>query len=128
MQISQLMSTNPVWIMEHNLVSDAKRLCAEYQIKHLPVLDLNGVIRGILSDRDIKMHQAVSDDPDFHSKTKVSEIYIQHPYTVTENTSASEVLEHMYTKRIGSVLVSSQGKLSGIFTSMDACRVLSGMI
>jgi CBS domain-containing protein len=128
MQISQLMSTNPVWVMEHKFVSDAKRLLAEYQIKHLPVLDLNGVIRGILSDRDIKMHQAVSDDPDFHSKTKVSEIYIQHPYTVTGNTSASEVLEHMYTKRIGSVLVSSQGKLSGIFTSMDACRVLSGMI
>ena len=128
MQISQLMSSDPIWVMEHHLVRKAKRLLTENRIKHLPVLDQHGVVRGILSDRDIKMHQAVSDDPNFHTKIRVSEIYVQHPYTVTEDAAAAEVLQHMHRNRIGSALITRQGKLSGIFTSMDACRILSGMV
>jgi len=34
------------------------------------------------------------------------------------------VLEEMTSRHMGSVLVTSHGRLAGIFTSTDACRVL----
>ena len=44
-------------------------------------------------------------------------------YTVDENTTSSKVLSTMATKNIGSVLITREGKLTGIFTERDLLKL-----
>jgi len=40
------------------------------------------------------------------------------------SASVQSVASHMAEHRLGSALVTKNGKLAGVFTSTDACRVL----
>lgn len=125
MKISDIMISAPISIAPGEPVRAAKRRMAEYSIKHLPVVDEDGTLVGILTDRDIKMRQAVSDDPAFHDNATVVMVAVTDPYTVAPDAPAGKVLRVMVDQHIGSVLVVEDGMLLGIFTSMDACRVLA---
>ena len=53
----------------------------------------------------------------------VADIYIADPYVVDLETPLDEVLLEMAARHVGSVLVTRHGKLAGVFTVTDACRV-----
>jgi len=125
MKISDIMTSAPISIAPGEPVRVAKRRMAEHSIKHLPVVDENGILLGILTDRDLKMRQAVSDDPAFHDTVTAGTVAVTDPYTVAPDTPAGKVLRVMVDQHIGSALVVEDGMLLGIFTSMDACRVLA---
>jgi acetoin utilization protein AcuB len=124
MVISDVMTRSPFYIEILERVKTAKQIIINNGIKHLPVVDDQIQIVGIITDRDIKLHQAVSDDPDFHQNAMVSDFCIKHPYTVGPDTPLLEVIEHMLAEHIGSTLVAEEDRLTGIFTKTDACRVL----
>ncbi len=128
MKISEIMTPNPIWIDGGLPIRLAKRTMSEKGIKHLPVLDEKKAVVGILSDRDIKLQQAVSDDPNFHENALVSDVCVKFPFCAPPDTPAYKVLKHMHRKRIGSVIIAKGGNLFGIFTSMDACRVLAELL
>ncbi len=125
MVISDVMTLNPFNIDISERVKTAKQIISDNQINHLPVVDSQFHVAGIITDRDIKLHQAVSEDPDFHNHAKVSEVCVQFPYKVLPDTPALEVVEHMLSEHIGSALIVEKEKLVGIFTKTDACRVLA---
>ena len=125
MIIADIMIAAPIAITAAEPVSAAKRRMAEHEIKHLPVIDDDGQLIGILTDRDIKMRQAIADDPSFHETATVAMVAVTDPYSVAPDTPAGKVVRHMVDHHIGSALVVEHGKLVGIFTAMDACRVLA---
>ncbi len=46
-------------------------------------------------------------------------------YIVDLATPLAAVLRHMATHRIGSAIVTRRGKLAGVLTTNDACRVFA---
>jgi CBS domain-containing protein len=128
MKISDIMTRNPVWVNNDTSIRLAKRTMSEKGIKHLPVLDKNNQVVGILSDRDIKLQQALSDGHHFHENAIVTDASVKSPYCVSPSAPAAKVLRHMHQKRIGSTVIAQGGTLMGIFTSMDACRVLAELL
>ena len=80
---------------------------------------------GILTDRDLKLKQAISDKASFHESSTVAEASKNLPFTVQPDVEVHEALQHMLKNKIGSVLVTENNKLLGIFTSVDAVKVLS---
>jgi acetoin utilization protein AcuB len=128
MKIGDMMTADPIFVYEYEPVYSVKRIMMERDIKHLPILNMDDIVAGIVSDRDIKLHQAVSDDPQFHKTASISGIYRNTPYCVAENTPAVEVLRHMDRKRLGSALITDKGELKGIFTKGDACRFLAMLL
>lgn len=122
--IGEVMTAHPLSVGPQNKISDAKRLMMKHSIKHLPVVEESRVI-GILTDRDIKLRQAVSNDTDFHETALVESVYLPNPYTTMPNAPLTEALGAMTEESIGSaIVVDDTGKLLGIFTNMDACRLL----
>ena len=79
MKISDIMTRNPVWVNNDVPIRLAKRTMTEKGIKHLPVLDKNNLVVGILSDRDIKLQQALSDGQHFHENALVSDASVKSP-------------------------------------------------
>lgn len=102
-------------------VDEARAFMRREHIRHLPVVD-EGRLVGLVSDRDIKLCLG----PDFDSpppgEVTVRDVYVDRPYVVELDEPLPNVLFAMAERHIGSVLVTREGKLAGVFTATDACR------
>ena len=93
-------------------------------IRHLPVIS-GGKLAGIVSDRDIKLYLGPDLDYPQATETRVRDVYLANPYVVDLNEALDNVLVAMAERHIGSVLVTRDGKLAGLFTATDACRAFA---
>ncbi len=115
------MTTHPHSIRLDATVHTARAQMATLDVRHLPVLAA-GVLRGVVSDRDLKLVRGEGHD------VSIEDICVDDPIAVDVDTSLFVVASLMADTRVGSVLVTDEGKLIGIFTTTDACRVLASMI
>jgi acetoin utilization protein AcuB len=106
-------------------LATAKEIMAEHGIRHLPVLE-GGALVGILSDRDIHFSTSVDKVP--ADQILVRDCFTPEPYIVEGNTLVSEVAKVMAHQQLGCALVVENSKLIGIFTAVDACRLLSEVL
>lgn len=120
--IHEVMTRSPHTIGAEQTLETAKLLFAKFNIRHLPVLE-RGKCVGILSDRDINLMYAV--EPQTASNLKISDACTLEVYAVRPDESVKNVSLYMAENSIGSAVVTDGDKVVGIFTSMDACRVLS---
>ena len=120
--VASVMTPFPYWIDVDESVRRARALMVEHTIRHLPVMR-GGSLIGMLSDRDLKraLDPAIGLPPE--DELFVRDVYISDPYVVDSRTALDVVLEHMAAHHIGSALVTSHGRLAGIFTASDACRL-----
>ena len=105
-------------------IHEARLFMREHGIRHLPVTE-NGVLVGIVSDRDIKLMLG----PDFaypkESELTVRDVYLDDPYEVDLEEPLDRVLLNMAERHIGSVLVTRKGNLAGVFPVTDVCRTFA---
>jgi len=123
--IQKYMTTTPFSIESKETLKTAADLMAKQQIRHLPVTD-KGALIGLVSDRDIKFALGLAGiDP---KSLPVIDICHEDPYKVDPDSPLSEVATVMAEKHYGSALVVQNGKLVGIFTTVDACRALNDIL
>ena len=116
------MTPFPYWIDVDDSVRRARGLMVEHQIRHLPVMQGRSLV-GVLSDRDLKraLDPTLGLPPE--DELFVRDAYVSDRYVVDSSTALDVVLEHMAAHHVGSALVTNHGRLAGIFTATDACRV-----
>jgi len=123
--IKKYMTSDVQTIGDEQPMTVAHRLMREQRIRHLPVLH-QGKLVGILSDRDLRLIETLSDvDPD---KVAVSEAMTPDPYIVSPEAELDEVVSTMAAKKYGSAIVSDHGKVVGIFTTVDACSAFADLL
>jgi acetoin utilization protein AcuB len=106
-------------------MSVAHDMMREQRIRHLPVLH-QGKVVGIVTDRDLRLVETLKDvDP---AKVAVSEAMTPDPYVVTPEASLDEVVSTMAIKKYGSAVVSDNGHVVGIFTTVDACSAFAELL
>ena len=124
-EISKYMTTTPHSIGADQPLSKAVAVMDEFKIRHLPVLTA-GKLEGILSDRDVKFALSLKGvDP---ATTTIDEISCEEVYTAHPETPLDEVLRNMSQNRLGSAVITDNGKLVGIFTAIDAIRTFDEML
>ena len=107
---------------------EARNLIHEKGIRHLPVVDKNNKLVGIVTDRDIR--QAAPSDATLLSvqelnyllgKLKVSAFMTPKDklITITPDSLIEEAVQLMHDHKIGSLPVVEGNKLYGIFTETD---------
>jgi acetoin utilization protein AcuB len=123
--VASAMTPFPYWIDIGDSLRRARGLMVEHQIRHLPVMRGRSLV-GVLSDRDLK--RALDPRLGLPSEDElfVRDAYVSDPYVVDSSTALDVVLEHMAAHQVGSALVTSHGRLAGIFTATDACRLYCG--
>jgi acetoin utilization protein AcuB len=83
----------------------------------------SGKIIGVLSDRDIRTARAMPGaDLD---KTLVRYFCHENPYVVEPDDSLHDVAGEMALRHYGCAIIARNGKLVGIFTTVDACRTIA---
>ncbi len=120
---------NPVTIGPEASFYEARNLIHEKGVRHLPVVDKNNVLVGIVTDRDIR--EAAPSDATLLSvqelnyllgKLKVSSFMTPKDklITISPDTIIEEAVQLMHDHKIGCLPVLEGGKLYGLFTETDA--------
>ena len=120
---------NPVTISPEASFFEARNLIHEKGIRHLPVVDKNGKLVGIVTDRDIR--GAAPSDATLLSvqelnyllgKLKVSAFMTpkEKLMTISPDALIEEAIQLMHDHKIGCLPVVEGDKLYGIFTETDA--------
>lgn len=125
--VADVMTPHPHVIDEGAPLRQARSVMVEHDIHHLPVVRRDRLV-GVLTDRDLK--RAL--DPDLglppEDELFVRDACVFDAYTVAGATPLADVLTVMADRHIGSALVTEDGRLTGILTASDACRILAGLL
>ncbi len=123
--VQKFMTTLPHTIGSDQPMAVAHKMMRTHGVRHLPVLGVGGLV-GILSDGDLNLIETLRDvDP---NKVLVEDAMSQDVYAVTPATLVDEVVSTMAERKLGSAVVTDNGKVVGIFTTVDACRAFADML
>ena len=126
--IGEVMTSQPHSVNAKDTLQHAQQLMTVHRIRHLPVMSprSSSQVMGMSSDRDLKAACGV---PGINpAKIAVENVCHRNPYIVEADTPLSDVVSMMADRHYGSAIVVSQTKLVGIFTTVDACRVLTRLL
>jgi CBS domain-containing protein len=125
-RIDQFMTPHPTCIRRKQHLSEAHERMQTLQVRHLPVLEEDGRLVGILSQRDIYFTEALHERPP--ESARVEDAMTSNPYVVPPERPVGEVAAKMVEGKLGCAVVASGERVVGIFTTTDALRILMGIV
>ncbi|MBK7562475.1 MAG: IMP dehydrogenase [Chitinophagaceae bacterium] len=110
---------DPITLLADATIGDALRLMKENKIGGIPIIDKNGKLVGILTNRDLRFE----DNP----KRKVSEVMTkENLYTAPEGTDLKKAEQLFKKTKVEKLpIINKQGKLTGLFTYSDILKLKS---
>jgi acetoin utilization protein AcuB len=135
MLVRERMSTQPVTIPADVTITKALQVMRQNEVRRLPVLDEEGNLIGIISEKDLlyaspspatslsiyEMHYLLS-------RLRVTELMTTDPITVSPDTPLEEAARTMADNKIGGLPVMEGGRLVGIITETDIFKVFLEML
>src|SRR3954468_14647952 len=108
--------SNPVTIGPDRTLEDLDRICGEYRVSGLPVVDADNRLLGIITNRDLRFTPVAE-----WSTTKVDEVMtpmplVTGPVGITRDEATLLLRKH---KRERLPLVDDEGRLGGLITVKD---------
>lgn len=122
MLIEEIMTEDVQTLQAENTVRDALAIMRKYRIRHIPILNKNELIIGIITDRDLKEAIPSSLTSGAHEEiynTKISSIMTENPITGHPMDFVEESALLFYEENIGCLPIVSNSKLVGILTETD---------
>lgn len=119
--VKDFMTPSPLTIPAELSMHDAAERMFDNKIRHLPVTD-GGHVVGIISDRDIAVVDTIPQVD--RNKVLVGSAMSSNPYICSPETPLIDVVRTLCEHKIGTAIVMKDGKLSGIFTLIDALKAL----
>jgi acetoin utilization protein AcuB len=110
MLVIERMTEDPVTIADNATVGQALAIIDERNVRHLPVLDEEGTLVGIVSERDLWRAAG---------EALVTQVMTREVVTVTEYTALEEAARIMADHKISSLPVMRHDRLVGIITETD---------
>jgi len=110
------MILDPVTLQINSLVRDAEKIMREYKIGGIPVVNENGKLAGIITNRDLRFHKNMNTPVrDIMTKDNL----ITAPEDITLQTAEGILQEHRIEKL---PVINKKGKLIGLITYKDILK------
>lgn len=107
--------------------AEAEALMREHDLRHVPVREGDDIV-GVVTDRDIARGRAAADREGRPGALAVGDVCARDPWAVDLHAPLDRVVREMAERRVGSAVVLREGRLAGIFTTTDACRLLADIL
>gem|GEM_PF-64403 len=139
MYISEYMTSEPITIFPSVFLPEARRLLNEYHIRHLPVVDQENKLIGIISDRDLRSAypSSVTSRGEKNlafeqvEKSTVEDMMTTSCSTLSPDATLDDALIILDRDKVGGIPVVSEDKtVIGMFSILDltaAYRKLFGV-
>ena len=131
MRVSELMSREVVTLGDTETCHEAiDRMCRR-KVRHLPVLDRDGALVGIVTDRDVRHRLFAADVYRQIGKIAVSALLRQAPVRAVMSApvrcigvaaDVAEAAERMRRDKVGCLPVVDGSRLVGMLTEIDVLR------
>lgn len=122
MLIEEIMNKQVLTLQPTHTMADAAKLMKERKIRHVPIVDENGKLLGLVTERDLKNALPSSllkdGDTSLYHRT-LDQIMITNPIIGHPLDFVEEVALILYEHRIGCLPIVSKGELVGIITGTD---------
>jgi IMP dehydrogenase len=112
------MIQQPITLNEQATIADALEIMKDHKISGIPIIDDNGILVGILTNRDLFFEKIYS--------RKVNEVMTGKDKLITANSdiTLSEAEAILHQHRIEKLpVVNSEGKIKGLFTLRDIKKI-----
>lgn len=122
MIVEEIMNDKPYTLAPTNTVQEALKLMREKKVRHLPVVDDEQHVLGVITERNIKevLPSSLQDEPNSPIfNAKVEDIMVKDPLIGHPLDFVEEVALTFYESKIGCLPIVSGGKLVGIVTTTD---------
>ncbi|MFQ6015662.1 MAG: CBS domain-containing protein [Anaerolineae bacterium] len=126
MLVGSRMSRHPITLTEDSSINEAISLMKKEKVRRFPVLNKQGKLVGIVSEKDLLYASASPATSlsvwELHyvlAQLKVHEVMTKDVITVTEDTPLEEAARIMADNKIGGLPVVRDGQLVGIITETD---------
>src|SRR5687767_1221523 len=124
------MASNPITIIPQTTLPNVRQLMLDHHLHHLPVVNEDKLV-GVVTWRDIHRAEAW-DGVDFGGhdlnslldRLTAKEFMSYKPITISPDATIGEAAYLMVEHKIGGLPVVDEGKLVGIITESDFCRLL----
>jgi acetoin utilization protein AcuB len=128
----ELMTENPRTVRVDDTIGDAMEVLQTMDFRHLPVVDEQGDLVGMLSDRDLRaLVLPLSPDAEDlgtalrKARVPVSAMMSSSVVSVSPDADITELMELMLENKIGALpVVDGEGALIGIVSYVDIFRRL----
>lgn len=137
MFVDRSMTQKVITIHPEDNILKARNLMDENQIRHLPVVDAENVLLGIVTDRDLRSAFPCS----FYKGEKqaetqaemetilVKDVMTKNPYTLTPYDTIQDALLLIQKLKVGALpVVDKEGKLKGIISVRDLLRAFINVL
>ncbi|MBF0289321.1 MAG: CBS domain-containing protein [SAR324 cluster bacterium] len=125
------MQKDPIVLKQGQTLKDASRLIKMRNVRHLPVVDDNNRLIGIVTDRDVKKASASGATTlDIHElfylmdKVSVEDIMTRRVYSVHPSMPLEQAAKVLHDRKFGCLPVVDNQKLVGILTTTDVMQFL----
>ena len=126
MLVRDRMTPDPICGHPEMPVTEAQALMRENNIRHLPILDEEKKLVGLITQRSL-LRALPSDVSNFSrfeisyilARIKVRNVMVKNVITIDEDTAIEEAARIMADKKIGCLPVMRDGELVGIITDND---------
>jgi CBS domain-containing membrane protein len=127
--VRDLMTAHVFTLRENDRLIDLEELMSSKHVRHVPVVNRDGELLGLVSHRDLArgILGRVDDLPigveeDILRRRRVGEIMVTEPETIEPDTSLRDAAEIMLEDKIGCLPVTEGTHLVGILTEADFVR------
>lgn len=124
LRVSEIMTREPYTIGPDDTLEAARKMMAEHHIRHIPVVNENGSLVGLVSQRDVLaaedstvLNTAGDNSPERY--VAVSSIMTTPVQTTEENSSLRGTAMFLQQHKLGCLPVIDKGVLTGIITDAD---------
>ena len=119
--IRHYMTTPPRFIPADETVFRARQMMQALSLRHLPVVEGDRLV-GVVTERDMRMLEGCGASS---LMTPVRDAMTPEPYSVDVSSPVAQVARAMAERKLGSAVVTDNGRIVGIFSSTDALRLLA---
>ncbi len=130
--VREIMTKDVICLKEDDIFSLVAETFQQKAIRHLPIIDSKGRVRGIITQRDlyrISPPRKTDDGQWYYDKRLLDGYILKYVMTkdvtvLNESKSVAEALLLMVDHKYGCLpIVNAEGKLSGIVTQIDILRL-----
>jgi acetoin utilization protein AcuB len=131
------MTRKVITVDQEATIFDAQELLAKNKIRHLPIIDKDQRLIGIITDRDIRsalpynslMEHCSEMERDRVSKFKVKDIMTKDPLSISPTYTIQDALLLIQNSKVGALpVVDDDHKLKGIISVRDLLRAFINVL
>jgi acetoin utilization protein AcuB len=133
MRVADLMAGSLITVGHDATVADDWAIMQRRQVHHLPVLDAERRLIGMLTEHDLRLvilERCVREEPGQVASAlaglRVNEIMTWAVVTVGPDVDVRDAARIMHDRKLGALPVADEGRVIGVITATDVIRAVVG--